>query len=153
MKNNLKQIRTQNGWSLRSLSEFTNIPYRTLQDFENGNISNTSYENLFLLADALTCRIEDIVILPVYKIVHHTRNVGDEVVYTSESRKIAIIKYCELYQTKKKNKTDSFERYTILKDNNEIARFQLEKVGDKIIVKHSYNNELISIDPICEKKK
>ena len=150
MHNNLKKLRQQAGLSLRVLSQITNIPYRTLQDFENEKITQTSYENLFLLADTLACRIEDIIVLPVYTIAHHQLTCHD-IIWRSESRKLSVMKYIELYATKQQ--TTSCDYYILYKDDKEMASFKVEKISDEIVVTHSYTSEFISFDPVAKNNK
>ena len=49
------------GWSLRTLSEESNIPYETLKKLLSGKIENTSMHNIIKIATALQCPIDYLV--------------------------------------------------------------------------------------------
>ena len=59
----LKELRIKRELSLKTLSELTNIPYRTLQDIEHGKISinNTSSINLYKISKALGVKMESLI--------------------------------------------------------------------------------------------
>lgn len=143
----LRELRQAKGISLKELADLTNIPYRTLQDIESGHIEKTKYENLYLVADALGCKVEDIVNLPTYTITIHETNKGEEEIFSSTSRANSIHAFVKFYENKDLNGA-SFKRFVLYKDGIELARFQMEQIADKVEVKHSHNSQYISYDPI-----
>lgn len=60
---NLKLLRQSAGMSQRELSAISNVPLRTIQQYEQRqkNINKAQTEYLIMLARALFCNIEDLV--------------------------------------------------------------------------------------------
>lgn len=147
----LREIRTAKGMTLTQVAELTNIPYRTLQDIESGKIEKTKYENLYLVADALDCSVDELVALPEYRIESHITNKGNSILFITTSRREAITTYVNYYlETTLEN--EQFKRITLYKEDVEICRFQLEQIDNKVVEKHSCNKEYISYDPIYNYK-
>lgn len=147
----LREIRTAKGMTLTQVAELTNIPYRTLQDIESGKIEKTKYENLYLVADALGCSVDELVALPEYRIESHITNKGNSILFITKSRREAITTYVKYYlETTLEN--EQFKRITLYKEDVEICRFQFEQIDNKVVEKHSCNKEYISYDPIYNYK-
>lgn len=147
----LREIRTAKGMTLTQVAELTNIPYRTLQDIESGKIEKTKYENLYLVADALGCSVDELVALPEYRIESHITNKGNSILFITTSRREAITTYVNYYlETTLEN--EQFKRITLYKEDVEICRFQFEQIDNKVVEKHSCNKEYISYDPIYNYK-
>lgn len=62
-ESNLKIRRLQAGFSQKELSELSGVPLRTIQQYEQRqkNINKAQAEYLFLLSQALCCRVEDLI--------------------------------------------------------------------------------------------
>ena len=148
----LREIRTAKGMTLTQVAELTNIPYRTLQDIESGKIEKTKYENLYLVADALGCSVDELVELPEYRIESHITNNGNSVLFVTTSRREAIATYVKYYFETSLDDNESFKRITLYKEDVELCRFQLEKIGNDVVEKHSCNKEYIAYDPIYNYK-
>lgn len=147
----LREIREAKGITLTQVAELTNIPYRTLQDIESGKIEKTKYENLYLVADALGCLVDELVALPEYRIELHITNKGNSVLFVTTSRREAITTYVKYYlETTLEN--EPFKRITLYKEDVELCRFQLEQIGNDVVEKHSCNKEYIAYDPIYNYK-
>lgn len=60
---NLKKMRQKAGFSQSKLAEFSGVPVRTIQQYEQRqkNINKAQVEYLLMLAQALCCRVEDLV--------------------------------------------------------------------------------------------
>ena len=60
---NLKKMRQMAGFSQSELAEVSGVPVRTIQQYEQRqkNINKAQVEYLFMLAQALCCKIEDLV--------------------------------------------------------------------------------------------
>jgi len=60
---NLKRMRIQAGLSQRELAEASGVPLRTIQQYEQRqkNINKAQVEYLLMLAQALCCKVEDLV--------------------------------------------------------------------------------------------
>lgn len=61
MLSKLETMRAAKGMSRMELSEKTGIPYQTIANWENGNRTLSKFENLVKIANALDCKIDDIV--------------------------------------------------------------------------------------------
>lgn len=61
MLSKLETMRAAKGISRMELSIRTGIPYQTIASWENGNRTFSKFENLVKIADALDCKIDDIV--------------------------------------------------------------------------------------------
>ena len=60
---NLKRMRQKAGFSQSELAELSGVPVRTIQQYEQRqkNINKAQVEYLLMLAQALCCRVEDLV--------------------------------------------------------------------------------------------
>lgn len=60
---NLKRMRQKAGFSQSELADLSGVPVRTIQQYEQRqkNINKAQVEYLFMLAQALCCRVEDLV--------------------------------------------------------------------------------------------
>ena len=60
---NLKKMRLRTGFSQSELAEISGVPVRTIQQYEQRqkNINKAQVEYLLMLAQALCCRVEDLV--------------------------------------------------------------------------------------------
>lgn len=60
---NLKRMRMRVGFSQSQLAEVSGVPVRTIQQYEQRqkNINKAQVEYLFMLAQALCCRVEDLI--------------------------------------------------------------------------------------------
>lgn len=60
---NLKRMRLRAGFSQRELADLSDVPVRTIQQYEQRqkNINKAQVEYLLMLAQALCCRVEDLV--------------------------------------------------------------------------------------------
>lgn len=60
---NLKWMRMKAGFSQRELAELSGVPLRTIQQYEQRqkNINKAQVEYLLMLAQALCCKVEDLV--------------------------------------------------------------------------------------------
>lgn len=65
-ENNLKKIRTAAGLSQRALARNLDKPQTFISKIEAGNIlpANMSLRNSYKLAEALGCRVEDLIGMP-----------------------------------------------------------------------------------------
>ena len=64
MKNNIKTIRTQKNISRAQLAELSGLHYNKIGDYETNRIpiENITIGNLYRIAQALECTIEDLII-------------------------------------------------------------------------------------------
>lgn len=60
--NNIKNIRLEKGISCAELHRLTNIPIRTLEDWENDKRTPKDYHRLKMLAFILGCSIDDLMV-------------------------------------------------------------------------------------------
>ena len=69
----LQEIRKKRGFSQGELAKLSEVSVRTLQQYESGyrNINTAKLETLCMLAEALKCRVADIIddeeLLKLYK--------------------------------------------------------------------------------------
>lgn len=63
MMNNIKEIREQKGLTRKELAELSGIHYKKVTDYENHYIKteNITVGNLYKLAQALECKIDDLI--------------------------------------------------------------------------------------------
>ncbi|MCM1220461.1 MAG: helix-turn-helix transcriptional regulator [Lachnospiraceae bacterium] len=64
MKNNIRELREQNGISRKELAELSGVHYNKISDYENNYIKteNITVGNIYRIAKALKCTIEDLLI-------------------------------------------------------------------------------------------
>ena len=64
IKNNIKEIREQNGLTRKELSELSGVHYKKITDYENNYVrtENITIGNLYKIAQALECKIDDLLI-------------------------------------------------------------------------------------------
>ncbi|MBQ8824462.1 MAG: helix-turn-helix transcriptional regulator [Ruminococcus sp.] len=63
MKNNIKEIRERKGLTRKELAESSGVHYKKITDYENNyiNIENVTIGNLYKIAKALECTIDDLI--------------------------------------------------------------------------------------------
>lgn len=63
MTNNIKKIREKKGLTRKELAELSGIHYKKITDYENHyiNTENITVGNLYKLAQALECKIDDLI--------------------------------------------------------------------------------------------
>lgn len=61
MSNNIKELRIKAGMTQRDLAEKSNVPYRTLQDWEDCRVKTSDVYKLHRIAVVLECSIEDLI--------------------------------------------------------------------------------------------
>lgn len=64
IKNNIKEIREQKGLTRKELSELSGVHYKKITDYENNYVrtENITIGNLYKIAQALECKIDDLLI-------------------------------------------------------------------------------------------
>ena len=63
MNNNIKKLRLEKGISRKELAELSGVHYNKISDYENNytNIENVTLGNLYRIANALDCTIDDLI--------------------------------------------------------------------------------------------
>ncbi|MDE6730911.1 MAG: helix-turn-helix domain-containing protein [Oscillospiraceae bacterium] len=63
MMNNIKEIREQKGLTRKELAELSGVHYKKVTDYENQyiNTENITVGNLYKIAQALECKIDDLI--------------------------------------------------------------------------------------------
>lgn len=61
LKENMRRIRNQNGFSLRDLGELTNMDYSSLSKIERGVIKNPTIKTIDRIAEALGVSLDQLV--------------------------------------------------------------------------------------------
>lgn len=81
VSNRIYSLLEHYGWSVKTLSDESNIPYETLKKLLNRKIENTSVHNIIKIASALQCQVDYLVNessaqLPSLLNSSHTKNMG-----------------------------------------------------------------------------
>lgn len=50
----------RHGWTMRTLSERSGVPYETLKKIMNAKVHSPSFKNVYLIASALDCSIDEL---------------------------------------------------------------------------------------------
>lgn len=61
MSNNIKELRIKAGLTQKDLAEKSNVPYRTIQDWEDCRVKTSDVYKLHRIAKVLECTIEDLI--------------------------------------------------------------------------------------------
>lgn len=56
--NNINNFLSKNNWTIKNLSDFSNIPYESIKKLINGKVDNPSTYTICKIADALGCSID-----------------------------------------------------------------------------------------------
>ena len=60
--NNIKELREKAGLSRTELAEISEVPYRTLENWEKGTRKPLNIYQLKKVADALKCTVEELIV-------------------------------------------------------------------------------------------
>lgn len=61
MENRLKKARLKAGLSQQKLADLVKLHYRTIQDWELGQLGEAKIKNVKKVADELGCKIDDLI--------------------------------------------------------------------------------------------